>query len=272
MAYEEYRPGPSPSRRPAHIRAWDWLRDLRRRFRTGLLLLFIVAALACKWALGRVVGRSGASPAPPMAAGPLSLPVAATGAELAALAAKREQRVFMARTNVDGIDGEVLVFVDDGKAAQADPSEPLIMNAEQIAAFDYFKAAYSRNREEIADAMLAAFQRERAELERHVEQMSFSQRTLLKAMGGTFPDIAATQDFVERLDGPTLHIAHAAKDGCAYATLCFTPNWTVDPFGAILHRDRVVWAGSGADYEDPLALDGEGDSEAESARPRPEGE
>lgn len=240
ISFKEYNTRNSRGKQPIHIRIVDSLREFHDRFRIGWLVLALVALYcADRFFLTTSFVRG---PSPAMEA-EHAFPLVRNGLELRRALAKSTAGYGMAEAVLDDMNEPLLVFVDlDGEKHPA-------MTEAQVRAFDYVMANYAQLRETSLPPMLTAYQKERREVLEYEKTLDKKAKLLTSALGypgmeEMFPDLDDVDALRKRLGEPTLHIWRQETDGHAYVALSFPPDWSENPFGAVLHGSDVVWAGS----------------------------
>lgn len=163
----------------------------------------------------------------------------------AAVARLAEGRLW-AYTEVEGLAGDRRCLVSLDFAEHQD--QP--MTREQVAAYDYMKQNFPRLKEAIIQALM--------EENRQMREMA---KTDSRAQGGGLaikaargllmpPDIKSPEKFEKMLQVPRWELRREHKDGLAYVAVCYTPHWTVNTEGVLLHGDQIVFVGTDPDFFD----------------------
>lgn len=280
MAYQEFSTRSSRTRSPLHLRIWDKINDLRTRYRVGwilavLIVLYFGHRYYSKWRMQAHRAEVAQQNLEAMLRDATGRTITG-GEELRALAAEPAGDWFRAYMKTDGI-GLVRITVDFQDEETREISDA------QIRALDEFAESYKNARNDIASRLLASYSRERKEIIRHTSDMPFYARIIMwiagySGFGEMFPDLKTSDELMELLWGPTLHLLKREKDSVSFTVLSFDSLWTVNEFGAVLHRENVLWAGTNPEdhldvvirhlaKEKMRALENVGEAEEETAEP-----
>lgn len=245
MGYREFNTRGTRSRQSLHIRLWDWLTHLHGEYRLGWLAVFLAALWTANHYLFRTAffgGGIGGAPQP-------SIQTVENGDAFRELIATSDDELVAAAVSVAGLGETLLFFPKDST-----PDKQL--KASQARALDRFLAAYPRLADRLADALLAGYRIERAKMMTHIEDQSSAEaRRALQfihgapRVGDLFPDFQSSGELLAQLENPHLVFFGEETDGLGYLALAFVPQWSVHPFGAVLHGDRILWTGTQPAYQ-----------------------